>query len=108
MEETLECLCTWKVKIFAWRGCLDSLPTRTKLSRRRIPVEEACLFCHGTIETVEHVLRDCAMAAMVWFSSLGLRVDGSHNMSLMAWVAEVAHQVSIQSFDLVLMILWGI
>lgn len=47
-----------KVKIFAWRGCLDSLPTRTKLSRRRIPVEEACLFCHGTIETVEHVLRD--------------------------------------------------
>ncbi|XP_068329745.1 uncharacterized protein [Pyrus communis] len=27
---------------------------------------------------------------MVWFSSLGLRVDGSHNMSLMAWVAEKA------------------
>lgn len=34
-----------KVKICVWRGCLDALPMRRKLKRRRIIDEEECLVC---------------------------------------------------------------
>ncbi|KAM1219740.1 hypothetical protein TB1_046000 [Malus domestica] len=45
---------------------------------------------------------------MVWFRSMRLQVNGLYNMSLMAWITQLAQQVSSHSFDLVLMSLWGI
>lgn len=36
-----------KVKICAWRACLDALPTRSKLCKRHVMNEDLCVVCWG-------------------------------------------------------------
>lgn len=45
-----------KVKILGWQGCLNSLPTRSKLVEQKIVTDNMCLFCASKLETIEHVL----------------------------------------------------
>lgn len=40
-----------KVKICAWRACLDSLPTRTNIAKRRVVVDNLCGFCGSQDES---------------------------------------------------------
>ncbi|KAM1683335.1 hypothetical protein ACFX1Q_034540 [Malus domestica] len=56
----------------------------------------------GQPETIEHVLRDCSMAATIWFSSLGLRVNNSYNWSLRDWISQLAQTSSKHTFEMVL------
>lgn len=97
-----------KVKIGAWRGCLDVLPTRTKLVKKSWIQQDDCLFCGGQPETIEHILRDCSMAATIWFSSLGLRVNNSYNLSLRDWISQLGQTSSKHTFEMVLVLLWNI
>ncbi|KAM1011190.1 hypothetical protein FF1_046429 [Malus domestica] len=60
------------------------------------------------LETIEHVLRDCPMATAVLFSHLGLRVSNGNNVSLLDWLASLAHTATKATFELVLMQLWSI
>lgn len=48
-----------KVKICVWRGCMNALPTRANLKRRKVITTETCFFCDGDTETVEHELLEC-------------------------------------------------
>lgn len=95
-----------KVKICVWRACLDSLPTRLNLRKRKVMIEEVCVVCGGQVESTEHVLRDCTVAKAVWFRGLGLRVDGGHGVCLMNWLANLQFQGSATGFDLCLMLIW--
>ncbi|XP_070660430.1 uncharacterized protein [Malus domestica] len=97
-----------KVKICVWRACLDSLPTRLNLCKRRVPVEDGCVVCGCQVESVEHILRHCHVARAVWFRGLGLRVDTGHGVSLLNWLANMQLQGSADGFELGLMLIWSL
>ena len=97
-----------KVKIFVWRACLDSLPTRSNLCKRRVMNEELCVVCGGQVESIEHVLCDCNVARAVWFQSLGVRMDADQRVSLMIWLANLHLQGSQSGFELCLMLIWNL
>lgn len=48
-----------RVKLFAWRFGLDSLPTREKLARRRILDEATCPFWQIRTEDLAHAIIEC-------------------------------------------------
>lgn len=58
--------------------------------------------CGGHSELVEHVVRDCPLAAAVWFVTLGLHVHQVHELSLKAWVSQMALTFPPPSFELLL------
>ncbi|KAG6653325.1 hypothetical protein CIPAW_05G068400 [Carya illinoinensis] len=53
-------------KTFLWRACLNALPTRANLKRRKVTEEPACPICLHSTETIEHTLWDCPSTRDVW------------------------------------------
>ncbi|GJR02915.1 RNA-directed DNA polymerase, eukaryota [Tanacetum coccineum] len=55
-----------KINIFAWRVCLDKLPTRLNLSLRRIDIPSIiCPNCSITVESTSHLLFSCHLARQI-------------------------------------------
>lgn len=88
---------------------MNAMPTKDNLVRRKIIQDASCSLCSGGVETIEHVLRDCTMAASIWFSSpLSFRVHEARNIAWVDWIASLAPSLARDSFDLVLMSIWHI
>ncbi|XP_050277978.1 uncharacterized protein LOC126719474 [Quercus robur] len=55
-----------KVKIFAWRACVNGLPTKEKVCTRGITTSNECPICGKELETVHHALLHCDFVNLVW------------------------------------------
>ena len=55
-----------KIKTFAWRACVDALPTMMNLKKRSIGVTENCPCCGREMESIFHSIIRCEMAKRVW------------------------------------------
>lgn len=87
---------------------LDALPTRTKLERLRLLQNVECVFCTWKPETIEHVLRDCDMAAAVWLASVGLGVHDAQRLSMCDWLIKCAESSSNTTLELMFMTIWSL
>ena len=91
-----------------WQACVDALPTRWNLCKRKVMTEELCVVCGGPVESTEHVFRDCHMARAVWFRGLGVRVDGGQGECFLNWVAKLQFNGLTPGFELGLMLIWAL
>ncbi|XP_042983365.1 uncharacterized protein LOC122312778 [Carya illinoinensis] len=55
-----------KIKMFAWRGCKDILPTLVNLRRKKVVEESLCCFCLDNEEDLNHALLICPTNQIVW------------------------------------------
>ena len=55
-----------KVRIFAWRMCLNALPTLVNLQSKGVVNCDICPTCGKEPETISHVFVNCEMAKRVW------------------------------------------
>ena len=55
-----------KMKIFAWRSCVNGLPTMFNLSHRGIHCSSFCLICDKAIKSTAHALFLCDHAKLTW------------------------------------------
>lgn len=55
-----------KVRTFMWRACLDGLPTKANLARRKVRIDDRCSICCQQNETTCHILWECPLARNVW------------------------------------------
>jgi len=55
-----------KLKIFAWRTCVNGLPTMRNLSHRGIHCSSFCPLCDRAIESTAHALLLCDHAKLTW------------------------------------------
>ncbi|GJV50140.1 zinc finger, CCHC-type containing protein [Tanacetum coccineum] len=56
-----------KVNIYAWRLCLDRLPTRVNLDKKGIDLDSVrCPVCDDDMETTKHLFIECPMAVELW------------------------------------------
>ena len=55
-----------KIRIFAWRACMNALPTMQNLQLSGVVVEEFCPLCNHSSESTSHALIHCEFAAKVW------------------------------------------
>ncbi|GJY60897.1 RNA-directed DNA polymerase, eukaryota [Tanacetum coccineum] len=55
-----------QINIFAWKVCLDKLPTRLNLSLRGIDIPSiSCPICSSVGESCSHLLFSCSMARLL-------------------------------------------
>ncbi|PWA91466.1 3-oxoacyl-[acyl-carrier-protein] synthase 3 [Artemisia annua] len=78
-----------KINIHSWRISLDRIPTRFNLDKRGIDLHSTrCPVCDGAIETSQHVLVECPIAAHLWDSITrwwGLSDHPKDISSLITW-----------------------
>ncbi|KAL5849554.1 hypothetical protein ACOSQ4_007567 [Xanthoceras sorbifolium] len=55
-----------KIRIFAWRACLNALPTLSNLVQRKVCVVDSCKRCGLASESTAHVLFWCKKTKKVW------------------------------------------
>ncbi|XP_023873343.1 uncharacterized protein LOC111985934 [Quercus suber] len=55
-----------KIRVFGWRACLDILPTRVNLARRKILADDRYGVCLQAKEFGYHVLWECGLAQDIW------------------------------------------
>ena len=55
-----------KVRIFAWRICLNALPTLVNLQSKGVVNCDICPACGKEPETISHVFVNCEVAKRVW------------------------------------------
>nr|GEV09018.1 RNA-directed DNA polymerase, eukaryota [Tanacetum cinerariifolium] len=110
-----------KINVFAWKVCLDKLPTRFNLSLRGLDIPSIlCPICHSTGESSSHLFFSCNVARLLqskvarwwdlvvldihlyddwlsWFSSLrlvkGLK-DVLEGIFYVMWVSSSKYQTS--------------
>ncbi|GMI83381.1 hypothetical protein HRI_002007400 [Hibiscus trionum] len=58
--------CPSKIKICVWKFIHGFLPTRQNLCFRKITQNASCLRCNTSIESTEHIIRDCQFAYDIW------------------------------------------
>ncbi|KAJ8774442.1 hypothetical protein K2173_016888 [Erythroxylum novogranatense] len=61
-----------KAKNLIWRAASGSLPCRSLLRARHVPISEVCPMCNIEAESVKHLLVDCTFAQQVWQASTWL------------------------------------
>ena len=55
-----------KIRIFAWRACMNGLPTRLNLYQRGVNINPLCPMCEQEPESISHTLLHCNFAKQVW------------------------------------------
>lgn len=73
------------IKHFIWLAVRERLPTRFVLTRWKIGTDNYCTSCLAIEETLEHVLRTCSEAAVVW-SDINLYMSFPATATLSEWL----------------------
>ena len=55
-----------KVRIFAWRMCLNALPTFVNLQSKGVDICDICPACGKEPKTISHAFAKCEVAKRVW------------------------------------------
>ena len=55
-----------KIKVFAWRACVNGLPTMDAFFSRGISQNKVCLVCGNEAENIDHALISCDFSSLVW------------------------------------------
>lgn len=57
------------MKLFAWRACLDALPTKVGLHKSVPAISALCGVCGAAEDSALHSLAYCQLAQGIWASS---------------------------------------
>ncbi|XP_028074522.1 uncharacterized protein LOC114276883 [Camellia sinensis] len=98
-----------KIKAFAWKACLNIIPTRDRLWQRRVPVELGCDCCDAAVETLVHCVKECEVAQQVWAASpMAFVTDVGVGYDFYQWVIEIEKQVDEAGLGLFFALCWGL
>lgn len=90
-----------KIKVFGWRACLDILPTRENLPRRRIIKDDRCGVCSLAKESGYHVLWECGLAQDIWASCPSrLQKGTSGHDDMLHLVEHMQHRLTDDELEL--------
>uniref|UniRef100_A0A2N9F1N7 Reverse transcriptase zinc-binding domain-containing protein n=1 Tax=Fagus sylvatica TaxID=28930 RepID=A0A2N9F1N7_FAGSY len=100
-----------KIKVFMWRACKSSLPTKANLFSRGVLSSCTCPVCHDENETIFHTLWDCQYARTVWQNSLLHKLHYSIQVSnwndVVEEVLRTQRQQDIETFFTLAWMIWG-
>nr|GEV95460.1 RNA-directed DNA polymerase, eukaryota [Tanacetum cinerariifolium] len=90
-----------KINIFAWKLCLDRLPTRVNLAKRNVAVASLlCPLCDSGMEDAAHLFFRCDMSKDVMFLvSHWWDLEDRRFGSFQEWLA-IPHVATHKTFDM--------
>ena len=55
-----------KIKVFAWRACVNGLPIMDAIFSKGISQNKICLVCGKEAKNIDHALISCDFSSLVW------------------------------------------
>lgn len=77
-----------RVKMFVWRACTGSLPSKVNLCRRGCHIDPICALCGETKESIDHLLIKCKQVCLIWYGSvlrLNMNEEGVNTFRELIW-----------------------
>ncbi|CAN1851936.1 Putative ribonuclease H protein At1g65750 [Linum perenne] len=75
-----------KVRQFLWLSVHDKLMTNDERRKRHVATDASCPECRGGCENVEHVLRRCEFAELVWREMIPeLSLSATNDLAFQDW-----------------------
>lgn len=86
-----------RVRVFFWLVGNQVIMTNEERMRRHLRVSDVCEVCHGGVESILHILRDCPAMLGIWARIVPTRLKQAFfNKSLLEWVYEnLGSEVSV-------------
>ncbi|KAL7111975.1 hypothetical protein ACP275_05G123500 [Erythranthe tilingii] len=94
-----------KICHFLWRACMDIVPTRVALFRRKIPLPPFCPRCSEP-ETLLHIVRDCGGMNEVWRSTPFNQLTGLEASNFPTWLEQLQGSLDIDLLGLAIVVMW--
>ena len=102
-----------KLKIFLWKLCHASLPTRGTLLNRRLDIDPICPHYNIDIGDEEHLFLGCSITQHVrklafdhnW---IAMNLPINHTISIQQWLANLRRTDPCLKMDRVVALLWSI
>ncbi|KAL0282266.1 UNVERIFIED_CONTAM: hypothetical protein Sangu_2959500 [Sesamum angustifolium] len=96
-----------KVLMFAWRCYKNALSSYSKLLSRGIRLDGNCLCCDLMEDGLNHVLRRCSFARLVWaLSNLPWYVLSRDDLSTEDWMRYIHSSLGLGGFESFFIIAW--
>ncbi|XP_041009423.1 uncharacterized protein LOC121253478 [Juglans microcarpa x Juglans regia] len=97
-----------EVKVFAWRACKKSLPTKANLINRKLDISgQCCCFCQHQVEDLTHALLLCPPVYEIWVRKFtGLQHD-FHISSFISTAMEIFFKGSTNELTDFFLMAWG-
>ena len=100
-----------KIKMFMWRACNSSLPTKTNLFNRGVLSSSSCPVCQDEAKTILHIFWNCPYARSAWFNSPLHKFSNSLRVSVWSDVVEEVLKEqckhTIEVFFTLAWMIWG-
>ncbi|XP_074289456.1 uncharacterized protein LOC141614610 [Silene latifolia] len=79
---------TWKILL--WKIIIGSLPVGSEFVKRDLAWDSSCALCgtgRDTLETLDHLFRDCTISSRIWAGSvLGINVGQFPSLDVRTWI----------------------
>ena len=98
-----------KIKMCVWRACRNILPTHSMLLTKGVAVDNTCLFCSSSPESVLHVFNSCPFAHSIYLAAnLNLDVPPSVSTQFCEWFYHCLTSLSADQRNLFLLLIYSI
>ena len=90
-----------KIKIFAWRACVNGLPTMEAINCRGISQNKDCPIYGSEVESLDHALLNCVFSSSIWclWPKNPLRTHGI-NKSFLDFAIFILSHATLQDLEL--------
>ncbi|CAI0383668.1 unnamed protein product [Linum tenue] len=96
-----------RIKHFMWIVLHGRLLTKKELTRRKITTNSHCNLCPDQEETIDHILRNCSKARVVWDKFQSRTVANSMSLPLQDWLMiNLRHHDTATEFGIIIWQLW--
>ena len=98
-----------KIKIFAWRACVDALPTMVNLKKRGIGENDFCHCCGRKVESIFYSIIHCEMAKRVWdCQDIHFVENGQELYDVSDVVLQILDKRTVRDLEIIFGVAWSI
>ncbi|KAK3229388.1 hypothetical protein Dsin_001269 [Dipteronia sinensis] len=98
-----------KVKIFIWQACLNAIPSKENLWKKKVVSGPCCDRCASHVETSSYALFGYKKARLVWRESrFGNLLANLRTLFMLDVLSLLAGKIAADDLNLVCMISWAI
>ncbi|KAK9999142.1 hypothetical protein SO802_018745 [Lithocarpus litseifolius] len=98
-----------KIRVFAWRACMNGLPTRLSLENKGVRIKGSCPLCEKGPESIKHALVHCSKAWEVWWSWQTCPINfGEGNLDVTDIAMQIMEKGSAMDLEIFFITTWSI